>query len=68
MQVSETQREVWRIRQELDRKLAGMTPEQRTQYFQNVGERVKAKLGRELNLPSAQRGHRSPVIVDPAGP
>ena len=64
MLISRTQREVWRIREELDRKLASMTPEQRTDYFDGVGDRVKAKLGRKLDLPRARRGHRSPVIVD----
>ena len=64
MPVSKVQLEVWRIREELDRKLAKMTPEQRQEYFADTLERVKAVLGRDLNLPIAKPGPTGPIITE----
>ena len=65
MPISEVQREVWRIRKELDRRLAKMTPEQRTAHFRGVFDRIEAKFGLRLKLRRAQPGQRSPIIADP---
>lgn len=64
MSISKVQLEVWRIREELDRKLAKMSPQERIDYFRGVSGRIKVKLGRELKLRRAKPGRRSSMIAD----
>ena len=55
MKVSRAQLEVWQAREELDRKLAAMTSKARREYAEEVCQRVKDALGRELRLPVVRR-------------
>jgi hypothetical protein len=54
MPVSQAQIVVWKARAQLDRKLARMTPSQRQEYLDGVFQRVKKKLGIDLDLPVAE--------------
>ena len=54
MPVSRAQIEVWKARDQLDRKLATMTRAQIQKYFDGVYERVRKKTGIELHLRVAQ--------------
>ena len=47
---SQRQIEIWRAREELNRKLAAMTPQEQREYWDGALERVEAKFGRKLNL------------------
>jgi hypothetical protein len=56
MPISRAQHEVWRIREELDGRLAKMTPEERRAYFAQTPAFVEARLGRPLRLRRVKRG------------
>ena len=62
MPISEVQREVWRIREKLQRKLLAMTEAERQEYLDSVPQRAEAKLGRPLRLryETPVRSGRSP--------
>jgi hypothetical protein len=50
MKYSKRQIEVWKARERLDEKLAGMTPEEITAYADGALERLRAKTGKALKL------------------
>ncbi|MGB2824210.1 MAG: hypothetical protein WBF17_24770 [Phycisphaerae bacterium] len=50
MRCSTRQTEVWKAREELDRKLADMTPQEIIEYADGAVERARARTGRELKL------------------
>jgi hypothetical protein len=50
MKYSKRQIEVWKAREKLDKKLAGMTPKEVTRYLDGVSDRVKARTGKPLNM------------------
>jgi hypothetical protein len=59
MPISRAQYEVWRIREELDGKLAKMTPQERHAYFAQTPAFVEARLGRPLRLRRVKRGENT---------
>lgn len=61
MTVSKVQIELWKIREELDQKLAKMTPEERHMYFEGTLSRIREKGGVELDLPEVDPGQDEPV-------
>ena len=50
MRYSKRQIEVWRAREELDKKLADMTPQEIVEYADGAVERARARTGRQLRL------------------
>ncbi len=50
MSYSKRQIEVWKAREELDRKLADMTPQEIIEYADGALERARARTGRQLKL------------------
>lgn len=62
MPVSEVQLEVWRVRRKLDRKLAKMTPEERTEYVNGALAGAEAKTG--IDLDTRPLGAADPLVDD----
>jgi hypothetical protein len=63
MPVSKAQKMVWEIRDQIDREIADMTPEQRRRYFREGMEKAKRELG--LNLPVVRAGDHESAHVRP---
>ena len=54
MPISKVQLEVWKVRRELDRELANMTPRQRNDYFSGASDRIEAQFGKKLGMRRAK--------------
>ncbi len=50
MPPSKVQLAIWKAREEIDRKLSKMTPQEQLEYFNGAMERFKAATGVELHL------------------
>jgi hypothetical protein len=50
MKPSKRQVDVWKAREKLDEKLAGMTPDEITAFADGALERLRAKTGKPLKL------------------
>ena len=61
MRYSKRQIEVWKAREELDGKLADMTPQEIIEYADGALERARARTGRQLKLRVADASPDRPV-------
>jgi len=65
MKYSKRQIEVWKAREELDRKLADMTPQEIIEYADGALERARARTGRQLKLRVADASPDTAVEANP---
>lgn len=66
MPISKVQIEIWKNREELDCKLAKMTPQQRKKYFNGTANRITSILGKNIKLRRVKPSRRGPAVSESA--
>jgi len=64
MRYSQRQIEVWKAREELDRELAGMTPQEIFTYLESATKQWEAKTGKKLKVQPVEGARDRASLLD----